>query len=398
MISRRSFLQQSSLAVAGSLLVPAFLKSLEAQALAPDDKILVIIQLSGGNDGLNTVIPFADDLYYKARPGLAVEPAKVLRLNDHQGLHPAMEQLQSLYKDGLMTVFNSVGYPNPDRSHFRSMDIWQTASNADEYKTTGWLGRYLDASCTRQCQPHEAIEVDDTLSLALKGELVKGIALQDPKKLYANVHSPIFEKVAQAKPTEAAHENVAYLYKTIAETSSSADYIYEKSKIQASKAAYPASQLAKRLKTVASLINSGVASRVYYVSMSGFDTHVRQEAQQSRLLKEYADGVAAFVRDLQQQKRMDQVMILTFSEFGRRVGQNASNGTDHGTANNLLVINGKLRKPGFFNAAPNLADLDDGDLKFQLDFRNLYATLLRKWLQADPGTVLGRNFDLVDFV
>jgi uncharacterized protein (DUF1501 family) len=398
MVSRRSFIKKSSLAVAGSWLVPAFLKPFETQALAPDDKILVIVQLSGGNDGLNTIVPFADDLYYRARPGLAIEPGQVLRLNDHQGLHPAMEALQPLYKEGLMTVFNSVGYPNPDRSHFRSMDIWQTASQADEYKTTGWLGRYLDASCTQQCQPYGAIEVDDTLSLALKGDLVKGLALQDPQKLYKNTHNPIFESVAQAKPTAHAPENVAYLYKTIAETSSSADYIYEKSKVQASQGEYPTSQLAKRLRTVAGLIRSGVAARVYYVSMSGFDTHVRQAAQQARLLKEYADAVAAFVRDLQQQKRLDQVMVMTFSEFGRRVGQNASNGTDHGTANNLWVLNGQLRKPGFFNAAPNLANLDDGDLKFQIDFKNIYATLVRKWLQADPGQVLGRQLDPIDFV
>jgi uncharacterized protein (DUF1501 family) len=191
---------------------------------------------------------------------------------------------------------------------------------------------------------------------------------------------------------------VAYLYKTVAETSSSADYIYEKSKVQASQGEYPTSQLAKRLRTVAGLIRSGVAARVYYVSMSGFDTHVRQAAQQARLLKEYADAVAAFVRDLQQQKRLDQVMVMTFSEFGRRVGQNASNGTDHGTANNLWVLNGQLRKPGFFNAAPNLANLDDGDLKFQIDFKNIYATLVRKWLQADPGQVLGRQLDPIDFV
>ncbi len=399
--SRRNFLRQSSLATVGSMLIPSFLKAYELNAnpLATDDKILVIIQLSGGNDGLNTVVPYYNDIYYQSRPSLAIPKDKVLKINDELGFNPAMQKFRELYDEGMVSIINSVGYPNPDRSHFRSMDIWQTGSAADQYLQTGWLGRYLDSSCQAEvCQPYSAIELDDTLSLAMKGERVKGLALQDPEKLYKSTHNPLFEAIKRAKPTEDADENVAYLYKTIAETASSADYIYSKAKVQKSTITYPQGKLSKNMKTIAELIISGVQTRVYYASLSGFDTHIRQNQQQERLLEDYAGAVHAFVQDLKKHDKMKNVMMMTFSEFGRRVAQNGSNGTDHGTANNLFIINGNLKKAGFHNPAPNLADLDEGDLKYQIDFRNIYSTLIQKWLKTDVNTILGNQFEMIDFV
>jgi uncharacterized protein (DUF1501 family) len=399
MASRRHFIKQSSLAAAGTMMIPAFLKAFEAQALRPDDKILVVIQLSGGNDGLNTVIPFRNDIYYRERQTIAVAANDALKISDDLALNPAMEKFRRLYDDGLVSIVNSVGYPNPDRSHFRSMDIWHTASNSDEYLTTGWLGRYLDSQCNGICQSHQAIELDDTLSLALKGHNVKALALQDPKKLYQAVHSPVYENIAKyGKPADDSHENVAYLYKTMAETISSADYIYQKSGIKNSYADYPNSPLAKRLKTVAELINGGAQTRVYYVSLSGFDTHVRQNQQQNRLLTEYSEAVYAFMQHLKSIGKQQHVAVLTFSEFGRRVAQNASNGTDHGTANCLFLMGASLKKPGLFNAAPDLNNLDNGDLKYQIDFRSIYANLVKDWLQADIAAVLGRNFEPIKLV
>ncbi|SFF52886.1 DUF1501 domain-containing protein [Thermoflexibacter ruber] len=399
--SRRNFLKQSSLATVGSMLVPSFLKSweLRANSLRQNDKILVIIQLSGGNDGLNTIVPYYNDVYYQSRPSIAISKEKVLKTNDELGFNPAMQKFRELYDEGWVSVINSVGYPNPDRSHFRSMDIWQTGSASDEYLRSGWLGRYLDSTCLADvCQPFEAIEIDDTLSLALKGERVKGLALQNPQKLYQSTQNPIFERLKKANPTEDAHENVAYLYKTIAETASSAEYIYNKSKVQKITTDYPQGRLSKHIKTIAELIISGVQTSVYYVSLSGFDTHIRQNFQQDRLLEEYAGAVHAFVQDMKKHNKMNQVMIMTFSEFGRRVAQNGSNGTDHGTANNLFIINGNLKKAGFYNPAPDLTDLDEGDLKYQIDFRNIYATLIQKWLQADSKAILGKDFQMIDFV
>ena len=398
--SRRDFLKQSALTTVGSMLIPSFLKTweLKANPLA-DDKILVIVQLSGGNDGLNTIVPYYNDIYYQSRPQIAISKDKVLKINDELGFNPAMQKFKELYDDGLVSVINSVGYPNPDRSHFRSMDIWQTGSASNQYLPTGWLGRYLDSSCHAEvCQPYHAMELDDSLSLAMKGERVKGLAMQDPQKLYKSTHNPLFEALKRAKPVEDSNENVAYLYKTIAETASSADYIYDKSKVQKSNAAYPSGRFAKNMKTIADLIISGLQTRVYYVSLSGFDTHVRQNMQQDRLLEEYSGAINAFVQDMKKHQKMNNVMLMTFSEFGRRVSQNGSNGTDHGTANNLFIINGNLKKAGFYNSPPNLRDLDEGDLKYQIDFRNIYATFIKKWLDTNASNILSTQFEVMDFI
>lgn len=392
-MNRKNFLKRSALATVGTLLIPDFLKAYEREQFgraAVGDKILVVVQLSGGNDGLNTVVPFRNDIYYRERPRIAIQPDSVLKINDEIGFHPALEKLKSLYDDGLVTVINNVGYPNPDRSHFRSMDIWQTASDASEYRQSGWLGRYLDAQCAGTCQPHTALEVDDTLSLALKGERVKGLAVTDPQKLYNQTQSRFYEQLAQVNHEEFA--NVNYLYKTLAETVSSAEYLNTKTKATGTAPAYPAGELANRLRTVGRLIRAGVATNVYYVSLAGFDTHVNQPGQQERLLRLYAEAVHAFVADVRDAGRANDVAVLTFSEFGRRVKQNASNGTDHGTANSVFLIGAGLKPDKQFELAPNLTDLDDGDLKYRVDFRDLYASLLDQWLGVSSEAVLGRKF------
>ncbi|RRA99837.1 DUF1501 domain-containing protein [Larkinella rosea] len=404
-MKRRDFVRNSTFATVGTMLIPHFLKAYETNSLTGGPsagKTLVVVQLSGGNDGLNTVVPFRNDIYYRERPTIGIAPDKVLKLNDEIGFNPALEALKGLYDDGLVTVVNNVGYPNPDRSHFRSMDIWQTASDSDKYLTTGWLGRYLDANCHgSDCVAHRAIEVDDTLSLALKGQELNGLALLDPKKLYNQTRSGLVKELADLKPDAglaSTHPNVSYLYKTLAETASSAEFIYDKSKAVRSKTVYPASELGNRLKTVSELIASGVNTNVYYISISGFDTHINQPGQQERLLRQYAEAVAAFTKDLKLNGKLNDVLLMTFSEFGRRVKQNASNGTDHGTANNLFLIGGGLTPGRVFNEAPNLTNLAEGDLQFSVDFRSIYATLLRDWLKVDDGAVLGRKFETLSFV
>jgi uncharacterized protein (DUF1501 family) len=405
MTSRRNFIKKSALATVGGMMIPNFLKAFERQnlgAIQTSEKVLVIIQLSGGNDGLNTVVPYRNDIYYKSRPSIAIPSDKVLKLNDEVGLNPAMESLRSLYDNGLVSVINNVGYPNPDRSHFRSMDIWQTASESTEYLNTGWIGRYLDANCAgTNCIPYRALEIDDTLSLSMKGEKVKALAVQDPEKLYKQVSGDFISKIAKNASVN-DHDNVAYLYKTLAETASSAEFLHKKriaaqrsaaqSKIYKSTSQYPQGELGQRLKTISELIVSGMPTSVYYVSISGFDTHFNQVNQQERLLKNYADSVNVFVNDLKQNNRFNDVAIMTFSEFGRRVKQNASGGTDHGTANNVFLIGENLKRPKVLNEAPNLTDLDDGDLKFLVDFRQIYATLLQDWLKINDKSILGKEF------
>ncbi|MGY3052672.1 uncharacterized protein (DUF1501 family) [Pedobacter sp. UYEF25] len=399
-MNRRNFLRNSGFVAAGTFFVPAFLKPLEAMALNQIGlyKNLVVIQLSGGNDGLNTVVPYGNDIYYQKRNSIAIPQNDILKLNDMQGLNPNMAALREIYDNGWMTVINDVGYPNPDRSHFRSMDIWQTASDSNQFLTTGWIGRYLDSDCQTCKFPYTAIEVDDTLSLAMKGEGKKGIALKDPAALYRNTNNPFFKNMVQHDKEHLSEDNLGYLYKTMIETSSSANYIEETSKTYQSKAAYPNTNFAKQLNTVSKFISSGLKTKVYYVSLSGFDTHVNQLGQQGHVLKQYSDGVAAFLKDLKQNNKLDDTLVITFSEFGRRVEQNASNGTDHGTANNMFVYGGQLKKAGIFNAAPNLSDLDTGDLKYQLDFRQVYGTILSKWLDVDNASILNKKFSSLDFI
>ncbi len=399
-MKRREFLSRSALITAGTMFIPNFLKAFEQQQLYSrmlTNKKLVIIQFSGGNDGLNTVVPYQNDIYYKLRPTLGIKKTEVLTLNDELGLNPAMTGLKKLYDEGLVSIINSVGYPNPDRSHFRSMDIWQTASDSDQYLTSGWVGRYLDAQCSGSCVPYDAIEVDDTLSLALKGENVKGLAVQNPQKLYQLTRKKVFTEISENHP-ESHQDNVTYLYKTLSETISSAGYIYDKSKIYKTKATYPNSEVGTKLKTVAELILSEVETNVFYVSFSGFDTHIAQAAKQPKLLKDYADAIEVFTEDLKQNDKLNDTLIMTFSEFGRRVAQNGSGGTDHGTANNLFLIGGKLQKSGFYNNAPQLTNLDEGDLKYEIDFRCIYATLLKKWLSIDESQILGKKFDTLSFL
>lgn len=401
-LNRRKFIQSGSLASA-SLMLPKFLKAFEKRKLADEDKIMVVVQLSGGNDGLNTVIPYRNDIYYKVRPALGIKRQDALALNDDLGIHPALKGLKSLYDDGSLGVLNNVGYPNPDRSHFRSMDIWQTASGSDKVLSTGWIGRYLDAQCDGCGHTTQAIEVDDTLSLTMKGEKKCGIAASNPQGLYASSHDSFFKSMVNNHPVHDDEHNVDYLYKTLAETMSSADYIYKKSKVYKSNATYPNSLFGKGLKTIAELIVSGCDTRVYYISLGSFDTHVNQQPQQQRLFTQLGDGLKVFADDLKKNNRFKDVVVVTFSEFGRRVAQNASGGTDHGTANCMFLVSGGMQKQGVLNAAPDLGHLDEknpelGDLIYQVDFRDVYATLLHKWLQTDDKTILGDKHQYLDFI
>lgn len=397
-MKRRNFLKTTALASAATML-PKFIKASEKNIAETSDKILVIVQLTGGNDGLNTVVPFQNDLYYKARPQISIGKNEVLKLNDQLGLNPNMEGFKKLFDDGKLCLINNVGYPDPDRSHFRSMDIWHTASNSNEYKTTGWLGRYLDEQCGDCDKPTQILEMDDTLSLALKGTNVKGLAIKDPKRLYGTTTNPFINQLSkQHLPGDHQHDNAEYLYKTLAETVSSAEYLYQTSKIFHSAATYPNHQFGKSMKTISELIISGVNTKVYYVSLGSFDTHFNQQKRQGELLHQLAETIKVFMDDLKSNGRANEVLLMTFSEFGRRVAENASLGTDHGTASQIFLIGNNLKGKGVYNEAPNLEDLDDGDLKFTVDFKNIYATLLRKWLQTDSDKILGNKFSLMDFI
>jgi uncharacterized protein (DUF1501 family) len=308
--------------------------------------------------------------------------------------------LKGLYDEGHLAVLNSVGYPDPDRSHFRSMDIWHTASAADEYLSTGWLGRYLESGCTGCDNPHHAIEADDVLSTALKGHVRSGFAISDPARLRRGLQNPVVQHLVEHHHGHEHEGNTAYLYKTLLDTASSVEYLAEKlrPKSRVLPSPYPNSFFAKDLRQVADLIAADCNARVYYVSLPGFDTHANQHARQDKLLGQLGQGLGAFVADLKANGFLDDTLVMVFSEFGRRVAENGSKGTDHGAANNLFLIGGALRRQGILNPAPDLAVLDKGDLPYQVDFRSVYATILRNWLGADDRAVLGHPMELLDFV
>ncbi len=397
-MERRDFLKRSILA-SGATFIPSFLKAMELVSLETlsAHKNVIIIQLSGGNDGLNTIVPIGNDIYYKLRPKIAKSLQDTIKIQDNLAFNNHLKEIAALYDQGEMCVVNNVGYPNPNRSHFRSTDIWHTASGANKYINTGWVGRYLDANCTN---PYEAIEVNKGLSLALKGEKLNGISVDDPRFLYKNTQETFFKGIAtNTNNSMLTEDNQGYLYKTMLETYSSAAYINEKQKIYKTPIEYPKGKFGKNLKQIASFINSGLATKVYYSSLGGFDSHVNQVGQQDRLLETYSKSVGALVKDLKKQGHFKDTLILTFTEFGRRVKENASMGTDHGTANNVTIISGGLKTAGIYNEVPDLQNLDaNGDLKHTVDFRSIYATVLANWLVVDDKAILNSAFNKMNFV
>lgn len=393
LIKRREFLKISSLATA-SLMVPNFLKSMALDnALQPNQNILIVLQFTGGNDGLNTIIPIKNDIYFRERKSIAINNS--LALNDEAGINPALSCFKDLFDHGELAILNNVGYPNPDKSHFRSMDIWQSASKSNEFLETGWLGRFLDEECYRCEHPTQALEVDDMLSLALKGNNNKAFAFKDPKRLYQTSQEKYFKSLYDHHHED---ETVSYLYQTLGSTINNAGYIFEKSKSKATDQSYPNSALGKDFKTVASLIKSDINTQVYYLSVGSFDTHVNQNERQQKLFTDINEAVQSFVTDMKNNGLFNNILLMTFSEFGRRVAQNASNGTDHGTANQMFFISGGLKKKGFLNAMPDLQNLNEGDLIYSEDFRKVYATILKNWLKADSSKVLGWKNGVYDFV
>lgn len=395
LIKRREFLKISSLASA-SLLIPNFLQSMTLDhALKPSQKILIVLQFTGGNDGLNTIIPTKNDIYFKERNNIAITDS--LPLNDETGINPSLSYFKELFDNGELSVMNNVGYPDPEKSHFRSMDIWHSASRSDQFLETGWLGRYLDEECYQCEHPTQALEVDDMLSLALKGENNKAFAFKDPKKLYQTSQEKYFKSLYDQNHHH-DDETVSYLYQTLGSTINNADYIFEKSKSKKTVQEYPNSKLGKDFKTVASLIKSDINTQVYYLSIGSFDTHVNQNERQQKLFGEINDAIKSFVADMKANGLFNDILLMTFSEFGRRVAQNASKGTDHGTANQMFFISGGLKKKGILNALPDLQNLNEGDLIFTEDFRKVYATILKNWLNADSSKILGWKNGIYDFI
>lgn len=390
-MDRRSFIAHGLLASV-SPWVPGFLQFPLRQSTPSktrDGKILIVIQLSGGNDGLNMIVPYQNEIYYRSRPEIAIDASHVQPLDQGLGLNHALSSLNKIYENGEMSILNAVGYPNPDRSHFRSMDIWQSASGTADYIQSGWLGRYLDSHCESCAVPYHAIEISDNLSLALHGREHDGFALQGPEKLQRTADNVFLKKIAQSYDKQVDVEsNLNFLYKTMIEAQQSATYLSEKARTYSSPFSYPNHVFGEGMRQIAELITAGTNTKIYYISLPGFDTHVRQLSRHNNLLNIFAESVATFIKDLKSNDLFDDVLMVAFSEFGRRVAQNSSAGTDHGAANNVLLFGDKLKTPGISNTPPNLENLQDGDVPYTIDFRSIYAQVLEHWLDTPPQSII----------
>jgi uncharacterized protein (DUF1501 family) len=389
-----AFLHKSGLALAGD----------PRRGIAPlaglrDNHVLVIVQLAGGNDGLNTLVPYADDAYYRARPRIAIPAERALRINDRVGLHPEMIELKRLYDDGGLAVVSNVGYPNPNRSHFRSMDIWETASPANRTWNTGWIGRYFDNDCAGVPGGSLGMRLGEQAALTFAGERTRAATFANPALLDLPGTEPArqaLDRINGVEPTGIAA--LDFVQRTGNEARDLSRRIRQAVRDVRPAVEYPPFALCQSLKLIAQMITAGIPSRVYYVTHGGFDTHAAQSNRQAGLLQELSQALALFHQDLRAQRQLDRVLLMTFSEFGRRIDENRQLGTDHGTANVMFLLGGKVR-PGVHGGAPDLANRDaQGDLIFQTDFRSVYAGILKDWLNADPARILRGDFRPVPLI
>ena len=382
-MNRRNFLTLTGTFTGGSLLLPDFLYSFGSQNnLALGEQCVVFVQLNGGNDGLNTFIPFEDALYYGLRPKIAISKTEVLSSSKGMAFHPALKGFASMQQSGDLSVIQNVGYPNPVRSHFRSQEIWQTAPTNQEYLNEGWLGRYLDLQC-KEHQPTAGINIDSIDNLALKGEEPNSITVKDPNRFIA--------KNRQENDSQLSDNPQLDFVRKIANSviEGSDDIQKALSKSAVSDVVYPKTGLAKNLEWISKLIKGNLNSKVYYTSLGGFDTHDNQLAIHKNRLTELNDAVVSFYQDLKKSQQLQNVTIVVFSEFGRRVKDNGR-GTDHGTAAPMFIIGGNNRGK-IIGKNPNLSDLDNGDLKHDIDFRSVYASLLKNKLDFDSSQIGIRN-------
>ncbi len=416
-ITRRSLIGRGAILVASGFLAPSFITrtalALDGQQGFTDNgagvvldqtkknRILVVLQLSGGNDGINTLVPFGDPQYSTLRPTLGIPSSEVLKLTDHVGLHPNLKGFKGLYDQGKLAVIQGVGYPNPNRSHFRSMDIWHSA-RPDSFERSGWLGRYVAACQCAQDNALPAISVGDQLNTMFWTDttLVPAVAsigafsfLTDTK--YKNDRTfqlqtlqNIYSQAGNWSPYE------SLIRRGTLNALAGSDELQKVAATYQTPVKYPANNgLANQLKMVGQVIAGNLGTRLFSVSMGGFDTHANEKTTHDRLMMQLDEAVSAFTQDLANMKKQDDVVIMTFSEFGRRARQNGSAGTDHGTAEPMFIIGNNVHG-GVYGSYPSLGDLDNnGDLKFTADFRSVYAGILQDQVGATPGPILGGSFD-----
>ena len=377
-MNRRNFLTLTGTFTGGTLLLPDFLHAFGSQSsLVIGEQCLVFIQLNGGNDGLNTFIPYQDPLYYDYRSKIALSKNDVISSNKGMAFHPALKDFATMQQNGDLTIIQNVGYPEPNRSHFRSQEIWQTASNSNQYLSNGWLGRYLDLQC-KEHQPTAGVNFDNIDTLALKSNELNSITLKDPNRFKIKPDNNQAVKLSDNPQLDFVRK----IADSVSEGSEDIQKAFAKS---TSETSYPKTGLGKNLEWISRLIKGNLNSKVYYTSQGGYDTHDNQVTIQQRNLTELNDAIYSFYTEMKEAQLLQNVTLVVFSEFGRRVKDNGR-GTDHGTAAPMFIIGGN-NKGTIIGHNPNLADLDHGDLKHEVDFRSVYATLLQSKMNFDYTTI-----------
>jgi uncharacterized protein (DUF1501 family) len=408
-MKRTAFLSRSLGAAAlGGALPFAFVRAAYADpapgAGADPANALVVVQMSGGNDGLNTIVPYADDAYHRARPAIGVDPATVLRIDERIGWNPALAGLAELYAEGRVAILQGVGYPEPNLSHFEATEIWETASPVKPQQY-GWIGRYLDlryAAGVKPPSPFETVALGDTLPAALVSAHVDVPAIGALGAFSYNTGRDLASKQSAGRLYDGAAPGASPYLAMISDVAREAyhggDVLRAKVAGYTAAVTYPTDGFAQQLKLAAQLIGTDAGTKIVFVSIGSFDTHAGQRAQQDRLLGYLGNGLLAFYRDLAAHGNDKRVLTMTFSEFGRRVMQNASNGTDHGTAMPVFVAGASVRG-GIYGDHPSLTELDrGGNLLFGTDFRSVYATVIERWLGRRSADVLDGSFAPLAFV
>lgn len=410
-VSRRNFLNTSLGVMAVGAMSPHMLvssKILERlgghlPGRAPLENILVVVQQGGGNDGLNTVVPYASSQYYQFRPTLAILPEQVLTLDNQVGLHPNLGGLKGLWDGGNLAVVQGVGYPNPSLSHFESIRYWQTA-DLSGMSFDGWLAKYLGTALGSDHNPLKALAVGDSLPLAFSSKQTTTPAIQSLPDFQLATNSEgsarkhvldTFKRMNMDGDPNATYAAIRLAQRTTLDV---VDELQSIPTNYTSRVQYPGTDLAKQLQLVAQLINADLGTRVFWVSQSGYDDHSHEAGDHASLLMELDGAVSAFYADMKARGWEKKVLLMTWSEFGRRVQENDDHGTDHGTAAPMMLMGGSV-KGGVYGDDPLLSNLDDnGNLIYGVDFRSVYTTVLSRWMNADPGPAVGTGFETIPFV
>lgn len=391
-----SLASASMITIGSTQAIPDFLLQAAGDEAKSEESVLVVVQLSGGNDGLNTVVPFTDPVYYQQRPKLAIPRADVLSIDDSLGFHPVMQGFADLLEDDKLAIVQGVGYPNPNRSHFESMDIWHTCRRKSDVREEGWLGNVLSSQTPADSTDIPGLHLGaekQPLALASRSLRIASVKSLDQFKL--PTESKTLSKVVAKGSEDEGNGLLGFVQSSTQAAIRTSEQLEEIRSKSRTTVAYPNAALARKLQTAAQLIDSPLATRVYYVSIDGFDTHAQQPDAHASLIRQVSASVKAFVDDVTERGHGERVMVMCFSEFGRRVKENASDGTDHGAAAPMFFAGSRV-KAGLHGKHPSLTDLQQGDLKHQFDFRQLYASVLTNWMKWPVDEVLGGQFQPLD--